>query len=88
MSAASLRRAGFVATLVAGVAMLGSAVHGLVGVDAALQIADARPDAVLVADGPPSDRAARGTLVADRSNDRGGCSHAQSTQRPASDPEF
>jgi hypothetical protein len=45
MPALTLRRAGFAATLVTGTALLGSALHGLAGVNTTLELADssARP---------------------------------------------
>jgi hypothetical protein len=51
----TLRRLGFASTLAAGALMLGTAVHGMTGVDERLEIAAAQPDgphAVYVLDAP------------------------------------
>jgi hypothetical protein len=45
MHAAGLRRAGFAATVVAALLMLGAAVHGMTRVDTTLQLAAAPPPA-------------------------------------------
>jgi hypothetical protein len=62
MHAAGLRRAGFAATVVAALLMLGAAVHGMTRVDATLQLAAApTPPAheVYVVDERPHDRLGR-----------------------------
>ena len=43
MDAAVLRRAGFAATIVTGLAMLAAALHGMTGVDSTLRLAAAAP---------------------------------------------
>ena len=44
MRTITLRRAGFAATLVTGLLLTGSAVHGLSGVDATLELAASAPE--------------------------------------------
>jgi hypothetical protein len=57
MRALTLRRTGFAATLLTGLVLVGSAVHGLTGVNTTLEVAAATPDrAVFVAHHEP-DRA-------------------------------
>jgi hypothetical protein len=65
MSALKLRRLGFAATLLTGLALTGSAVHGVSGMDATLELAASPADRpVFVShhhadgecDGPPDDR--------------------------------
>jgi hypothetical protein len=54
MPALTLRRAGFAATLLTGLVLLASGIHGLAGVDTTLQLADAssRPTLVSYHDRP------------------------------------
>jgi hypothetical protein len=60
MPALTLRRAGFAATLLCGVGLLGSGLHGVAGVNTTLELADsaARPSprSMLVSDHHPPDR--------------------------------
>jgi hypothetical protein len=60
MPALTLRRAGFAATLVTGLVLLGSGLHGMAGVNTTLELADsaARPPSgpVLVSDHHLGDR--------------------------------
>jgi len=63
MPALTLRRAGFAATLLCGVGLLGSGLHGVAGVNTTLELADsaARPPAarMLVSDHHAQDRSWR-----------------------------